>query len=75
MKHTKYFTLAVVAAAVFTFAQIAAGQTEGKLANMSVGAGSVRWDIAVSNAGGTLTITAPDGRVFRKAFRGGAFVP
>ncbi|HEX7722803.1 MAG TPA: tail fiber domain-containing protein [Pyrinomonadaceae bacterium] len=72
MKHTKYFTLAVVAAAVFTFAQIAEGQTEGKLANMSVGGGSVRWDIAVSNAGGTLTITAPDGRSFRKAFRGGA---
>lgn len=72
MKHTKYFTLTVVAAAVFAFAQIAQGQTEGKLANMSVGAGSVRWDILVPNAGGTLTITAPDGRAFRKAFRGGA---
>src|SRR5256884_3155107 len=39
---------------------------------MNVGAGGVRWDVAVSNGGGTLTITAPDGRVFRKAFRGGA---
>src|SRR5437763_1501765 len=72
MKHTKYFMLTVVAAAVFAFAQIAQGQTEGKLANMSVGAGSVRWDIDVSNGGGTLTITAPDGRVFRRAFRAGA---
>src|SRR2546430_17683117 len=72
MKHTKYFMLAVVAAAVFTFAQIAQGQTEGKLANMSVGAGAVRWDILVSHGGGTLTITAPDGRVFRRVFRAGA---
>ncbi len=55
MKHTKYFMLAVVAAAVFAFAQIAQSQTEGKLANMTAGTGSVRWDIAVSNAGGTLT--------------------
>jgi len=72
MKHTKYFTLTVVAAAVFAFAQIAQGQTEGKLTNMTVGAGSVRWDILVPNGGGTLTITAPDGRAFRKGFRGGA---
>src|SRR6266404_2229129 len=72
MKHTKFFMLTVIAAAVFTFAQIAQGQTEGKLANMSVGAGSVRWDALVSNNGGTLTITAPDGRAFRKTFRGGA---
>src|SRR5882724_3796749 len=72
MKHTKYFMLTVLAATVFAFAQVAQGQTEGKLANMTVGAGSVRWDVLVANAGGTLTITAPDGRAFRKAFRGGA---
>src|SRR5437016_13798795 len=72
MKHTKYFTLAVVAAAVFAFAQIAQGQTEGKLASMTAGAGGVRWDILGPNAGGTLTVTAPDGRAFRKVFRGGA---
>src|SRR5437660_2805352 len=72
MKHTKYFTLAVVAAAVFAFAQIAQGQTEGKLANMTAGVCSGRWDVTVPNAGGTLTVTAPDGRAFRKAFRGGA---
>ena len=72
MKHTKYFMLTVIAVTVFAFAQIAQGQTEGKLANMTVGAGSVRWDILVANAGGTVTITAPDGRSFRKAFRGGA---
>lgn len=64
--------LAVIAVTVFAFAQIAQGQTEGKLANMAVGAGSVRWDILVANGGGTLTITAPDGRAFRKTFRGGA---
>ena len=48
MKHTKYFMLSVIAVTVFAFAQIAQGQTEGKLANMSVGAGSVRWDILVA---------------------------
>src|SRR2546421_12933477 len=72
MKHTKFFMLTAIAVTAFAFAQIAQGQTEGKLANMTVGAGSVRWDVLVSNNGGTLTIAAPDGRIFRRPFRGGA---
>ena len=74
MKYRKSFVLAVVALTALALAQIASGQTanDGKLANMSAGGGSVRWDLQVANAGGVLTITAPDGRAFRKTFRGGA---
>src|SRR5256885_6682586 len=74
MKYKRFLVLITVTLAALGLAQYASGQTayDGKLANMSVGAGSVRWDIAVSNGGGTVTITAPDGRAFRKAFRSGA---
>src|SRR5437868_1075427 len=74
MKYRKSFVLAAVALAALALAQIAAGQTanDGKLANMNAGGSSVRWDVQVANGGGTLTITAPDGRAFRKTFRGGA---
>lgn len=76
MKYRQSLLLVIVALAALGLAQFASGQAvnDGKLANMSVGAGAVRWDIPVSNAGGTLTITAPDGRAFRKAFRAGASV-
>ncbi len=43
-----------------------------KLATVSGAGASVRWDVAAPNAGLTLTISAPDGRVFRKEFRSGA---
>src|SRR2546421_8662210 len=74
MKHKRFLVLVAVTLAALGLAQYASAQTanDGKFANMNVGAGGVRWDVAVSNGGGTLTITAPDGRVFRKAFRGGA---
>ena len=73
MNHRKSFTLVVVAFAALGLAQFASGQTanDGKIANMTVGAGSVRWDVQVPNAGGRVTITAPDGRAFRRAFRAG----
>ena len=51
------------------------GQTaedRNKLATVSGGGSSVRWDVAAPNAGLTLTISTPDGRVFRKEFRAGA---
>lgn len=74
MKYRQSLVLVVVALAALGFAQFASGQAlnDSKLANMSAGVGGVRWDILVPNAGGTLTITAPDGRAFRKGFRGGA---
>jgi len=47
--------------------------TEGsKIAAVSGTAAGVRWDVATPNAGITLTISTPDGRIFRKEFRSGA---
>ncbi len=73
MSFRKSFRFAAIAIAALAFAQIANGQTagDGKIANLSVGAGSVRWDILVSNNGGTVTVQFPDGRSIRKAFRSG----
>jgi len=74
MKHRQSLVLVIVALAALGLVQFASGQTvnDGKLANMSVGGGGVRWDTLVSHSGGTLTVTAPDGRVFRRVFRAGA---
>jgi hypothetical protein len=69
----KSLKFAAIAIAVLALTQFAKAQTtgDGKIANMSVGAGSVRWDIQVPNAGGAVTIQFPDGRSVRKAFRAG----
>ncbi len=74
MKYKKPFVLAVLAAAMLAAMQMTAlGQTnDGKIANMVISGGSIRWEIGVSNAGGTLTVTFPDGRAMRKAFRAGS---
>src|SRR5215217_8429273 len=45
---------------------------QNKVANMTAGASSVRWDVTTSNAGLIVTISAPDGQVFRKESRDGA---
>ena len=73
MTKYKYLGIAVV---LFLFAGLQAtafGQTsdDSKLASVS-GAGSIiRWDVVAQNAGGTLTITTPDNRSFRRNFRAG----
>ena len=41
------------------------------IANVAGGGSAIRWDIGVANAGGTLTITFPDGRSLRKSFKAG----
>src|SRR5207245_1927100 len=45
---------------------------EIKLANISANGSSVRWEMVASHSALTLTVSAPDGRVFRKEFRAGA---
>ncbi|HEY6045961.1 MAG TPA: hypothetical protein VIU65_05115, partial [Pyrinomonadaceae bacterium] len=74
MKNRKSFSMVVFAALIFACLQTAVlGQTaKDKLANVAGGGSSVRWDVSVSNSGGSLTISAPDGRVFYKEFRAGA---
>lgn len=74
MSFGKYFRFAAIATAVLVFTQLAYGQTasDGKIANMTVGGNSVRWDVLVPNSGGSITVSFPDGRSIRKAFRAGS---
>jgi len=53
----------------------ASGQStedSNKLATISGSGSSVRWDVAVPYSELTMTVSAPDGRVFRREFKGGA---
>lgn len=73
MKNLKSLLTTLSILIVVVCVQVAAfGQDEkNKLATLAAGGSSVRWDVAASHAGGTLTISAPDGRVFSKQFKGG----
>ncbi|HEX6188170.1 MAG TPA: hypothetical protein VFZ40_08810 [Pyrinomonadaceae bacterium] len=74
MKKLRPWAAAFLAAAVVTCLSISvAGQTasDGNLASVAGGGSSARWEIAVTSAGGTLTISFPDGRSMRKTFRAG----
>src|SRR5689334_18530481 len=46
--------------------------TDNKVATITGSGLSVRWDVAVPHSELTLTISAPDGQVFRKEFKGGS---
>ncbi len=51
------------------------GQTtddKNKIATMTASGSTIRWDVLVQNAGVSLTVSAPDGQVFRKEFRAGS---
>src|SRR4030095_7403482 len=76
MDFRRPYKFAAIAIAVLALAQFANAQTagDGKIANMSVGAGSVRWDMLVPNAGGAVTISFPDGRSVKRTFRAGSSV-
>ena len=74
MKKHMPFALIVFAALIFAGLQTAAfGQTanDDRLANVSGGGSNIRWEMVVANAGTTLIITVPDGRIFRREFRAG----
>lgn len=74
MRNRSAFSLMIFVALILACLQTAAlGQTanDGKLASMSGGGASVRWDPAVSSAGAVLNISAPDGRIFHKEFKAG----
>jgi len=75
MKNQKFFASGVFLVFTLLCLQSAAsGQvaSEGKLANVNANGSSVRWEVLAANSGLTLTISAPDGRVFRKEFKAGA---
>jgi hypothetical protein len=63
-------TLVLAGLHISVFAQSA--EDKHKLASISSGGLSVRWDVAAPNAGVTMTVSAPDGQVYRKEFRAGA---
>ena len=71
MKNLKSpFVLFFTALAVVCLHVSAWGQSDDKrIANVSASGLSVRWDVSASNAGLTLTISAPDGQVFSKEFK------
>jgi len=64
------FTVLCIALIAACFHVTALGQN--KVANMTAGASSVRWDVSASNAGVIVTVSAPDGQVFRKESRYGS---
>lgn len=53
---------------VMTLGQSA--EDRNKLATMNASGLSVRWDVAAAHSGLTLTISSPDGQVFRREFKG-----
>lgn len=74
MKKLRPCAAAFLAVAVVTCLSISvAGQTasDGNVASVAGGGFSARWEITATNAGGTLTISFPDGRSIRKTFRAG----
>lgn len=74
MKKLRPCAAAFLAVAVVTCLSISvAGQpaSDGNLASVAGGGSSARWEISATNAGGTLTISFPDGRSIRKTFRAG----
>src|SRR5262245_60439139 len=46
-------------------------QDKGQLAVVSGGGASVRWDVSVPHTAGTLTVSGPDGQIFRSEFQAG----
>jgi hypothetical protein len=73
MRRQKYLGIGVVMFLLVGLPAAIFGQTAGEsaLANVSGGGSIARWDITTSHSGGTLTITTPDNRSFRKTFRPG----
>jgi hypothetical protein len=47
-------------------------EDKNKLAAINANGSSVRWDVTAPYASVTLTVAAPDGRVFSKVFKGGS---
>ena len=78
MKNQKSFVLGVSTAVVFACLQtIAVGQTasqatDNKVANLSAEGMGVRFDSAIPYSGATLTISGPDGSVYRREFGAGS---
>src|SRR5438309_8732381 len=72
MRKQKSFLLVILTALVLACLQTAAlGQTNDKLANVSAGGSSVKWEVTAANSGMSLTISFPDGRSFTREYKAG----
>lgn len=76
MKNHKYFSCLLVLMMLVICSYVSAsGQTaqdKNKLATMTSSGANVRWEMATPYSALTMTVSAPDGRVFRKEFKTGA---
>jgi hypothetical protein len=76
MKTLKFLPLMLTLLFVIACLQISVlGQVaddKNKLATLSATGSSVRWDVTTANAGVTVTIAAPDGRIFTQHYKGGS---
>jgi hypothetical protein len=71
MKNVKTLAVVVFASAVLVCLQTVAVQAQ-KLANISPKGSSVKWEVATQHAGLTITVSAPDGQVYRREFPAGS---
>ena len=74
MKNVKLFASVLLALLVIVTAQVTSRAQAGDqdVARISSTGSTVRFDVKAENAGATLVISAPDGRIFRKEFKQGA---
>jgi hypothetical protein len=74
MKNQKYASIILGIAFIACLHISSSAQTmeDKKLATINGSGSSVRWDVSTPNSGLTLIVSAPDGRVFSKTFKGGA---
>jgi hypothetical protein len=79
MKSQESLAWGLITASVFACLPTAAlgqpvsdGRNERTLATITASGSSVRWKLDTPGSAGTLTIAAPDGRVFRREFKAGA---
>jgi len=71
VKNLSVYAIVRVILVVACFQMLALGQDDKNKGVSISGSGlSVKWDVAVPNSGLTLTISAPDGQVFRKEGKG-----
>src|SRR6266404_3024015 len=76
MKNLKYLSfilsLMFVVACLYTTTSGQTVEDKNKIAAINGNGSSLKWEVAAPNAGVTLIVSAPDGRVFSKNFKGGS---
>ena len=65
-------SIVFVLACLYTAASGQTTEDKSRLATINGNGSSARWDVAAPNAGLTLIVSAPDGRVFSKNFKAGS---